>query len=60
MSLDKIYEAVLDYDDDEIFELLAALDNVGEKFSAGNLHDIRKNMVSTVLEGAGFRAGTIC
>jgi 5-methyltetrahydrofolate--homocysteine methyltransferase len=117
MSLEKIYEAVLDYGDDEVFELVtavvaagadpqeildeglvAALDNVGEQFSAGtlfvpemlmvadavkvgldilrpilaetdikpigtvvigtvkgDLHDISKNLVSMVLEGAGFR-----
>jgi 5-methyltetrahydrofolate--homocysteine methyltransferase len=117
MSLEKIYEAVLDYGDDEVFELVtavvaagadpqeildeglvAALDTVGEQFSAGtlfvpemlmvadavkvgldilrpiltetdikpigtvvigtvkgDLHDIGKNLVSMVLEGAGFR-----
>jgi 5-methyltetrahydrofolate--homocysteine methyltransferase len=117
MSLEKIYEAVLDYGDDEVFELVtaavaagadpqeildeglvAALDTVGEQFSAGtlfvpemlmvadavkvgldilrpiltetdikpigtvvigtvkgDLHDISKNLVSMVLEGAGFR-----
>jgi 5-methyltetrahydrofolate--homocysteine methyltransferase len=117
MSLEKIYEAVLDYGDDEVFKLVtaavaagadpqeildeglvAALDNVGEQFSAGtlfvpemlmvadavkvgldilrpilaetdikpigtvvigtvkgDLHDISKNLVSMVLEGAGFR-----
>jgi len=56
MSLEKIYEAVLDYGDDEVFKLVtaavaagadpqeildeglvAALDNVGEQFSAGTL-----------------------
>ena len=117
MSLEKIYEAVLDYGDDEVFKLVtaaaaagadsqeildeglvAALDTVGEQFSAGtlfvpemlmvadavkvgldilrpiltetdikpigtvvigtvkgDLHDISKNLVSMVLEGAGFR-----
>ena len=117
MSVDKIYEAVLDYDDDEVVELVtaelakgtdpqtmldnglvAALDTVGEQFSEGmlfvpemlmaadavkagldllrpilaetgvkpigtvvigtvkgDLHDIGKNLVSMVLEGAGFR-----
>jgi 5-methyltetrahydrofolate--homocysteine methyltransferase len=117
MSLEKIYEAALDYGDDEVFKLVtaavaagadpqeildeglvAALDNVGEQFSAGtlfvpemlmvadavkvgldilrpilaetdikpigtvvigtvkgDLHDISKNLVSMVLEGAGFR-----
>jgi len=56
MSLEKIYEAALDYGDDEVFKLVtaavaagadpqeildeglvAALDNVGEQFSAGTL-----------------------
>ncbi len=117
MSVEKIYEAVLDYDDDEVVELVtaelakgtdpqtmldnglvAALDTVGEQFSEGmlfvpemlmaadavkagldllrpilaetgvkpigtvvigtvkgDLHDIGKNLVSMVLEGAGFR-----
>jgi len=117
MPVDKIYEAVLDYDDDEIAGLVtaelaagtppqailddglvAALDTVGAQFSEGtlfvpemlmaadtvkvgldilrpilaetgmkpigtvvigtvkgDLHDIGKNLVSMVLEGAGFR-----
>lgn len=117
MSVEKIYEAVLDYDDDEVAELVtaelaagtdpqkmlddglvAALDTVGAQFSEGtlfvpemlmaadavkvgldilrpvlsetgvkpigtvvigtvkgDLHDIGKNLVSMVLEGAGFR-----
>jgi 5-methyltetrahydrofolate--homocysteine methyltransferase len=117
MSVEKIYEAVLDYDDDAVAELViaelaagtdpqkmldeglvSALDTVGEQFSAGtlfvpemlmaadavkagldilrpvlsetgakpvgtvvigtvkgDLHDIGKNLVSMVLEGAGFR-----
>ncbi len=117
MSVEKIYEAVLDYDDDAVAELVtaelaagtdpqkmlddglvAALDTVGAQFSEGtlfvpemlmaadavkagldilrpilsetgvkpigtvvigtvkgDLHDIGKNLVSMVLEGAGFR-----
>ena len=117
MTVEKIYAAVLDYDDDEVVELVtaelakgtepqvmlddglvAALDTVGEQFSEGtlfvpemlmaadavkagldllrpilaesgikpigtvvigtvkgDLHDIGKNLVSMVLEGAGFR-----
>jgi 5-methyltetrahydrofolate--homocysteine methyltransferase len=117
MDVDKIYDAVLDYDDEEVAVLVsaeleagtapqtilqdglvAALDTVGENFSAGtlfvpemlmaadavkvgldllrpalvetgkkpigtvvigtvkgDLHDIGKNLVSMLLEGAGFR-----
>ena len=117
MDVDKIYDAVLDYDDEEVAALVsaeleagtapqtilqdglvAALDTVGENFSAGtlfvpemlmaadavkagldllrpalvetgrkpigtvvigtvkgDLHDIGKNLVSMLLEGAGFR-----
>ena len=117
MDVAKIYDAVLDYDDEEVAVLVgaeldagtdpqsilqdglvAALDTVGERFSAGtlfvpemlmaadavkvgldilrpalvetgrkpigtvvigtvkgDLHDIGKNLVSMLLEGAGFR-----
>ena len=117
MAVEQIYDAVLDYDDEEVVTLVsaeleagtdpqsilhdglvAALDTVGEKFSEGtlfvpemlmaadamkagldilrpilaetgmkpvgtvvigtvkgDLHDIGKNLVSMVLEGAGFR-----
>jgi 5-methyltetrahydrofolate--homocysteine methyltransferase len=117
MPVDKIYEAVLEYEDDDVAELVtaelaagtgpqvilddglvAALDTVGAQFSEGtlfvpemlmaadavkagldilrpilaetglkpigtvvigtvkgDLHDIGKNLVSMVLEGAGFR-----
>jgi len=117
MALVDIFDAVLDYDDDDVVEfvkeeltagtdpqkilekgLVAPLDVIGEKFSAGtlfvpemlmaadavkagldilrpalvktgakpigtvvigtvkgDLHDIGKNLVSIVLEGAGFR-----
>jgi len=117
MSVAKIFDAVMDYDDEEVAELVnselangtdvqvilgdglvAALDDIGEKFSAGtlfvpemlmaaeavqagldllrpllaetgvkpigtvvlgtvkgDLHDIGKNLVGMLLEGAGFR-----
>ena len=64
MAIQDIYDAVMDFDEERVAELVtAALAETGAKpvgtvvlgTVAGDLHDIGKNLVAMLLEGAGFR-----